>query len=27
LEGRVKTLHPRGHGGLLYQRGNPKHEA
>src|SRR2546421_8792157 len=27
LEGRVKTLHPRVHGGLLYQRGNPKHEA
>jgi phosphoribosylaminoimidazolecarboxamide formyltransferase/IMP cyclohydrolase len=27
LEGRVKTLHPRVHGGLLYKRGNPKHEA
>src|SRR5437868_11575393 len=27
LEGRVKTLHPRVHGGLLYQRGNPTHEA
>ena len=27
LEGRVKTLHPRVHGGLLYQRGNPSHEA
>src|SRR5439155_22271454 len=26
LEGRVKTLHPRGHGGLLYKRSNPKHE-
>jgi phosphoribosylaminoimidazolecarboxamide formyltransferase / IMP cyclohydrolase len=27
LEGRVKTLHPRVHGGLLYKRGNPRHEA
>src|SRR3989442_4616031 len=27
LEGRVKSLHPRVHGGLLYKRGNPKHEA
>src|SRR4249919_3890999 len=27
LEGRVKTLHPRVHGGLLYKRGNPLHEA
>src|SRR2546423_8374799 len=27
LEGRVKPLHPRVHGGLLYKRGNPKHEA
>jgi phosphoribosylaminoimidazolecarboxamide formyltransferase / IMP cyclohydrolase len=27
LEGRVKTLHPRVHGGLLYKRGNEKHEA
>jgi phosphoribosylaminoimidazolecarboxamide formyltransferase/IMP cyclohydrolase len=27
LEGRVKTLHPRVHGGLLYKRGNWKHEA
>src|ERR1044072_5262863 len=27
LEGRVKTLPPRVHGGLLYKRGNPKHEA
>ena len=27
LEGRVKTLHPRVHGGLLYRRGNPEHEA
>src|SRR5919197_454301 len=26
LEGRVKTLHPRVHGGLLYRRGNPRHE-
>jgi phosphoribosylaminoimidazolecarboxamide formyltransferase/IMP cyclohydrolase len=27
LEGRVKTLHPRVHGGLLYKRGDPLHEA
>src|SRR3982074_1617108 len=27
LEGRVKTLHPRVHGCLLYKRGNEKHEA
>ena len=27
LDGRVKTLHPRVHGGLLYKRGNVKHEA
>src|ERR1700682_1289030 len=27
LEGRVKTLHPRVHGGLLFKRGNEKHEA
>src|SRR5438270_12093512 len=27
LEGRVKTLQPRVHGGLLYKRGNAKHEA
>src|SRR6266849_5054042 len=27
LEWRVKTLHPRVHGGLLYKRGNAKHEA
>jgi phosphoribosylaminoimidazolecarboxamide formyltransferase / IMP cyclohydrolase len=27
LDGRVKTLHPRVHGGLLYVRGNPQHEA
>ena len=27
LEGRVKTLHPRVHGGLLYKRDNPKHVA
>jgi len=26
LDGRVKTLHPRVHGGLLYVRGNPGHE-
>jgi phosphoribosylaminoimidazolecarboxamide formyltransferase/IMP cyclohydrolase len=27
LDGRVKTLHPKVHGGLLYLRGNPTHEA
>ena len=27
LEGRVKTLHPRVHGGLLFKRDNPKHVA
>ena len=27
LDGRVKTLHPRVHGGLLYKRGDAKHEA
>jgi phosphoribosylaminoimidazolecarboxamide formyltransferase/IMP cyclohydrolase len=27
LEGRVKTLHPKVHGGLLYIRGNESHEA
>jgi phosphoribosylaminoimidazolecarboxamide formyltransferase/IMP cyclohydrolase len=27
LDGRVKTLHPRIHGGLLYLRGNAQHEA
>jgi phosphoribosylaminoimidazolecarboxamide formyltransferase / IMP cyclohydrolase len=27
LDGRVKTLHPRVHGGLLYTRGNVEHEA
>ena len=27
LDGRVKTLHPRVHGGLLYVRGNAGHEA
>lgn len=27
LEGRVKTLHPKVHGGLLYLRGNKEHEA
>lgn len=27
LDGRVKTLHPTIHGGLLAVRGNPKHEA
>lgn len=26
LDGRVKTLHPKVHGGLLYVRGNPEHE-
>jgi phosphoribosylaminoimidazolecarboxamide formyltransferase/IMP cyclohydrolase len=26
LDGRVKTLHPKVHGGLLYLRGNPTHE-
>ncbi|MEP6822284.1 MAG: bifunctional phosphoribosylaminoimidazolecarboxamide formyltransferase/IMP cyclohydrolase [Chthoniobacterales bacterium] len=26
LEGRLKTLHPRVHGGLLYKRGNELHE-
>src|ERR1700685_2160696 len=26
LDGRVKTLHPLVHGGLLYIRGNPDHE-
>jgi phosphoribosylaminoimidazolecarboxamide formyltransferase/IMP cyclohydrolase len=26
LDGRVKTLHPKVHGGLLFIRGNPKHE-
>jgi phosphoribosylaminoimidazolecarboxamide formyltransferase/IMP cyclohydrolase len=27
LDGRVKTLHPKVHGGLLFIRGNPEHEA
>ncbi|HEV2318511.1 MAG TPA: bifunctional phosphoribosylaminoimidazolecarboxamide formyltransferase/IMP cyclohydrolase [Verrucomicrobiae bacterium] len=27
LDGRVKTLHPKVHGGLLFVRGNEKHEA
>src|SRR5256885_16645055 len=27
LDGRVKTPHPKVHGGLLFIRGNPKHEA
>jgi phosphoribosylaminoimidazolecarboxamide formyltransferase/IMP cyclohydrolase len=27
LDGRIKTLHPKVHGGLLYLRGNPEHEA
>jgi len=27
LDGRVKTLHPKVHGGLLYLRGNAQHEA
>lgn len=26
LDGRVKTLHPKVHAGLLYMRGNPEHE-
>jgi phosphoribosylaminoimidazolecarboxamide formyltransferase / IMP cyclohydrolase len=26
LDGRVKTLHPKVHGGLLYLRGNPGHQ-
>jgi phosphoribosylaminoimidazolecarboxamide formyltransferase/IMP cyclohydrolase len=27
LDGRVKTLHPKVHGGLLFRRGDPAHEA
>src|SRR5256885_16608701 len=27
LDGRVKTLHPKVHGGLLYVRGKAEHEA
>src|SRR6266498_5861317 len=27
LDGRVKTLHPKVHGGLLFIRGNESHEA
>ena len=27
MDGRVKTLHPKIHGGLLYIRGNEEHEA
>lgn len=27
MDGRVKTLHPKVHGGLLHLRGNPEHEA
>ena len=27
MDGRVKTLHPKVHGGLLFIRGNPEHEA
>src|ERR1700690_2358447 len=27
LDGRGKTLHPKVHGGLLFVRGNPAHEA
>ena len=27
LDGRVKTLHPKVHGGLLFIRGNANHEA
>ena len=26
LNGRVKTLHPKIHGGILAQRGNPSHD-
>ncbi|MDR0476621.1 MAG: IMP cyclohydrolase [Desulfobulbaceae bacterium] len=26
LGGRIKTLHPKVHGGILFQRGNPEHE-
>ena len=26
MDGRVKTLHPKVHGGLLFVRGNPEHE-
>lgn len=26
LDGRVKTLHPKVHGGLLFRRDNPRHE-
>ena len=26
LDGRVKTLHPKIHGGILAQRGNPSHD-
>src|SRR5246500_4998950 len=25
MDGRVKTLHPKGHGGLLHRRGNASH--
>ncbi len=27
MDGRVKTLHPKVHGGLLFIRGNEKHES
>jgi len=27
LDGRVKTLHPRVHGGILFVRDNPQHAA
>lgn len=27
MDGRVKTLHPKVHGGLLYMRDNPEHQA
>lgn len=27
MDGRVKTLHPKVHGGILFVRGNPAHEA
>src|SRR5512143_2939075 len=26
LDGRVKTLHPRVHGGILHMRSNPEHQ-
>ena len=27
LDGRVKTLHPKVHGGILHMRGKPEHRA